>query len=312
MIIKILGSAAGGGFPQWNCNGQYSRAVRARQTGFRPATQSSLAVSRGSSSGDWVICNASPDIREQINATREMQPTCDGALRNSPIKAVILTNADVDHIAGLLSLREGQPFSLYGSKRVLDTLSSNSIFEVLNREKVQRRAFVLEEAADLTGGGAPLGLSLLPFSVPGKIALYLEDPAAGDGLGTEEGDTIGLQLTDQATGRSAFYIPGCASVDARLAERLKNADLVLFDGTLFTDDEMVTQGLSHKTGRRMGHISMSGPDGSIAALAELGIARRIFVHINNSNPVLDAAGEARRFVEAAGWEVAYDGMEIEL
>lgn len=312
MIIKILGSAAGGGFPQWNCNGQNSRAVRAGGPGFRAATQSSLALSANRDSGDWVICNASPDIREQINATAELQPPGDGPLRNSPIKAVVLTNADVDHVAGLLSLREGQPFTLYGSERVLNTLSSNSIFDVLDREKVPRRAFVLGQAVDLTGTGAPLGLSMVPFSVPGKIALYLEDADAGSNFGTEEGDTIGLQFEDPATCRKAFYIPGCADVDAGLAERLKGADLVLFDGTLFTDDEMVSQDLSHKTGRRMGHISMSGPEGSIAALAGLDIKRRVFVHINNSNPVLDAASEARKVVEAAGWEVAYDGMEIEL
>lgn len=312
MIIKILGSAAGGGFPQWNCNGQNSRAVRAGRPGFRAATQSSLALSRNRDSGDWVICNASPDIREQINATAELQPPGDGPLRNSPIKAVVLTNADVDHVAGLLSLREGQPFALYGSERVLNTLSSNSIFDVLDREKVPRRAFVLGQAVDLTGTSAQLGLSMVPFSVPGKIALYLEDADAGANFGTEEGDTIGLRFEDRATGRTVIYVPGCADVDTGLAERLRGTDLVLFDGTLFTDDEMVSQGLSEKTGRRMGHISMSGPDGSIAALAGLDIGRRVFVHINNSNPVLDAASEARKFVEAAGWEVAHDGMEIEL
>ena len=282
------------------------------RAGFRAATQSSLAVSRDRSSGDWIICNASPDIREQINATVELQPDGDGPLRNSPIKAVVLTNADVDHVAGLLSLREGQPFALYGSERVLDTLANNSIFDVLDREKVSRRAFVLGQPVDLTGTSAQLGISMLPFSVPGKIALYLENADAGTNFGTEEGDTIGIEFSDRATGRRAMYIPGCADVDADLAARLRGADLVLFDGTLFTDDEMVSQGLSHKTGRRMGHMSMSGADGSIDALADLGIGRRVFVHINNSNPVLDATSEARKFVAAAGWEVAYDGMEIEL
>ena len=208
MIIKILGSAAGGGFPQWNCNGQHSRAVRAGQPGYRAATQSSLAVSRDRQSGDWVICNASPDIREQINATVELQPASDGPLRSSPIKAVVLTNADVDHIAGLLSLREGQPFTLYGSERVLNTLASNSIFEVLNREKVTRRTFTLGQAVELSDASTDLGISMLPFSVPGKIALYLEREDAGANFGTEEGDTIGVEFSDQATGRTAFYIPG--------------------------------------------------------------------------------------------------------
>ncbi|MGI9520570.1 MAG: pyrroloquinoline quinone biosynthesis protein PqqB [Hyphomicrobiaceae bacterium] len=312
MIIKILGSAAGGGFPQWNCNGHNSRSVRAGKRGFQAATQSSIAVSRHRDAGEWVICNASPDIREQINANFELQPHADGPLRNSPIAAVVLTNADVDHVAGLLSLREGQRFALYGSERVLSTLSRNSIFDVLDSNTVARRIFALDHPVNLAGPSAQLGISLVPFVVPGKIALYLEDANAGEHFGTEQGDTIGLKLSDAASGRSAFYIPGCAGVDARLAERLKGADLVLFDGTLFTDDEMISEGLSHKTGRRMGHISMSGPDGSIAALSELGIGRRIFVHINNSNPVLNATSEARKLVEAAGWEVAYDGMELEL
>lgn len=312
MIIKILGAAAGGGFPQWNCNGVNSRAVRAGHAGFRRSTQSSIAISRTRDSGEWVICNASPDLREQIDATPELQPAADGPLRNSPIKAVVLTNADVDHIAGLLNLREGQPFALYGSERVLTTLANNSIFDVLAGDKVSRHSFALNETVELASANAPLGLTFTPFDVPGKIALYLENEAGGDNFGTAEGDTIGVEIADASSSRSFFYIPGCAEVDERLANRLQNADLVMFDGTLFTDEEMVSQGLSHKTGKRMGHISMSGADGSMAALAELGIKRRVYVHINNSNPVLDAISHARKLVEDAGWEIAYDGMEIEL
>jgi pyrroloquinoline quinone biosynthesis protein B len=157
-----------------------------------------------------------------------------------------------------------------------------------------------------------LGLTVEAFPVPGKIALYLEDAAIGSGFGTREGDTVGLEVRDAAAVARLLYIPGCAAVDAALARRLQGAALVLFDGTLYTDDEMIAQGLSAKTGRRMGHISMAGRDGSIAAFRELGVRRRVFVHINNSNPVLREDGPERAEVEATGWEVAFDGMEIEL
>ena len=164
----------------------------------------------------------------------------------------------------------------------------------------------------LGGAGAALGLTVEMFAVPGKIALYLEDAAAGAGLGTRPGDTVGVRIREPATDRAFFYIPGCAAVDATLAARLTGAELVLFDGTLFTDDEMITAGLSAKTGQRMGHISMSGPGGSMAAFAPLGVRRRVFVHMNNSNPVLREGSRARAAVEAGGWEVAFDGMEIRL
>ena len=159
---------------------------------------------------------------------------------------------------------------------------------------------------------AALGLTVEAFAVPGKIALYLEDTAAGPSYGTRDGDTIGLEITAPATGASFFYIPGCASVDAHLAARLRGARLVLFDGTLYRDDEMIAQGLSNKTGKRMGHISMSGADGSIAAFRDLDVQRRVFVHMNNSNPVLFDGSAERAEVENAGWDIAFDGMEISL
>lgn len=310
MIIKILGSAAGGGFPQWNCNGTHSSNVRAGKSGYRARTQSSLAVS--ANGRDWVLLNASPDLRQQINDTPELHPSRDGGLRNSPIKAVVVTNADVDHITGLINLREGQPFSIYGSDRVLATLNANTIFNVCAPDKVPRIAFALDKPTQLTGAGTDLGLTVEAFAVPGKIALFLEKGGDKENYGSRDGDTIGLKITATATGKSFFYIPGCAEVDAPLAERIKGAALIFLDGTLFTDDEMVAQGLSHKTGQRMGHISISGPNGSISAIKPLNIARRIYVHINNSNPVLDENSEARRMVDSAGWEVGYDGMEVRL
>jgi pyrroloquinoline quinone biosynthesis protein B len=218
---------------------------------------------------------------------------------------VALTNGDVDHVAGLLSLREGLSFTLYASQRVLEALAANSIFNVLSSRYVTRVALPLEQRIEVAGG-----LTIEAYAVPGKAALYLED--ASNPLGTREGDSIGLEVSERATGAAFHYIPGCAAVDASLAARLHGARLVLFDGTLYTDQEMIAQGLSDKTSQRMGHISMSGPQGSVAAFAALGVERRIYVHINNSNPILREGGQERAAVERAGWEIARDGMEIRL
>ena len=303
MIIKVLGSAAGGGFPQANCNCRNCADVRAGRPGLVPRTQSALAVS---SDGErWLLLNASPDIRQQIVATPELAPRPGSGIRSSPIVAVALTNGDVDHVAGLLSLREGLSFSLYASDRVLEALAANSIFNVLGSQHVTRVSLPLDRAIEVSGG-----LAIEAYAVPGKVALYLE--VASPDFGTREGDSIGLEISDPATGIAFHYIPGCAAVDAGLTQRLQGARLVLFDGTLYTDGEMIAQGLSEKTGRRMGHISMSGPLGSMEAFAALGVERRIYVHMNNSNPVLREDSPERAHVRRAGWEIAWDGMEIRL
>jgi pyrroloquinoline quinone biosynthesis protein B len=303
MIVKVLGSAAGGGFPQANCNCRNCADVRAGKPGLRPRTQSSLAVS-----GDgerWVLINASPDIRQQIAATPALAPHADGGARSSPIAAVALTNGDVDHVAGLLGLREGFAFTLYATRCVLDALAANSIFNVLSPRHVPRVELSFGTPIEVSGG-----LAIAAYPVPGKVALYLEDESRGSL--TREGDSIGLEVMDPAKGAAFHYLPACAAVDAALARRLAGARLVLFDGTLYTDDEMITQGLSHKTGQRMGHISMSGQLGSMAAFAALNVERRIYVHINNSNPVLRDDSPQRGEVQHAGWQIAYDGMEIRL
>jgi pyrroloquinoline quinone biosynthesis protein B len=310
MIIKVLGSAAGGGFPQWNCNCRNCSDVRARKPGFRARTQCSLAVS--ANGHDWVLLNAAPDLRQQINDTPELGAYANGKLRNSPLKAVVITGGDVDFVAGLLNLRELQPVVVYGSSRVLDTLSANSIFNVLDKSVVERRELAFDKAVAIEGAEGPTGLVVEAFVVPGKIALYLEDKADQKNFGSREGDTIGLKVSEPATGRFFYYVPGCAELEAPLAARLKGAPLVFFDGTLYTDDEMIRQGLMQKTGARMGHMSISGPQGSIAALKELGVARKIYVHINNSNPVLNDNSPERKATEASGWEVGYDGMEVRL
>lgn len=310
MLIRVLGSAAGGGFPQWNCHCPNCAAVRAAKPGFTARTQSSLAVSANGQ--DWILLNASPDLRQQINAAPRLSGSANGSLRGSPIKAAVLTNGDVDHVAGLLNLREMERLTVYGSSRVLDTLKSNSLFNVLAPGIVDRVELPLRREIPLAGAGTDLGLTVEAFPVPGKVALYLEDASAGPSFGTREGDTLALAVRDVASGATFFYIPGCASLNDEVRKRLSGASLVFFDGTLYDDGEMIRLGLMPKTGARMGHMSMSGADGTIAAFEPLGVARKVFVHINNSNPVLNERSPERRAVEAAGWEIGYDGMELSL
>ncbi|MER9848698.1 pyrroloquinoline quinone biosynthesis protein PqqB [Mesorhizobium sp. M0106] len=312
MRLKIIGSAAGGGFPQWNCNYRLSRAARSGVAGVHSRTQSSVAASADGLG--WVLFNASPDIRQQIAATPELQPAHDAPLRSTPIRAVVLTNADVDHVAGLLSLRERQPFAIYATTQVLATLKANSIFNVLDPALVPRR--ILPPAQELSicdADGHDTGVAVESFPVPGKIALYLEERGQPDAnFSSDAGDTIGVRIAGAGSRGSVFYIPGCARIDATLRTRLADAACLLFDGTVFADDEMIAAGVGQKTGARMGHLAMSGDAGSIAGLADVRIGRRVFVHINNTNPVLDENSAEHAAVEAAGWEVARDGMEMDL
>ena len=304
MRILILGAAAGGGFPQWNANNENCRRARDGDQNTPAQTQSSIAVSVDGAT--WCLCNASPDLRQQIEANRQLQPRPDDPVRASPIGAVVLTNADIDHIAGLLNLRESQAFSLHATSRVLETLGANSVFNVLNP------AFVTRREINLDTPFAPLpGIHITAFAVPGKVALYLEDTSRKD-FGTTSGDTVGLEICDDASGDKFFYIPGCAEMTAPLAARLRDAPLVLFDGTLYADDEMIRAGEGVKTGSRMGHMSMSGPMGSITAFEGLNVKRRMFIHLNNTNPVLNLNSPERAAVQISGWEVAMDGLEIVL
>jgi pyrroloquinoline quinone biosynthesis protein B len=306
MRIRVLGAAAGGGFPQWNCNCEICR--RAWSGTVPPQTQASLAVTADDE--NWFLLNASPDLRAQILATPPLQPRRPG--RDTPIAGAVLTNGDVDALAGLLSLRESQPLAVYATGRVLATLAANPIFAVLNPERVARRTLALGQRVDLmTQEGRPTGLRVEAFSVPGKVALYLEDAAIEQRLAQRSEDTVGLEIST-ADGKRFFHIPACAALDDELGARLRNAPLLFFDGTLWADHEMIRAGLGTKTGRRMGHLSVSGPEGSMAALAALGIERKLFIHINNTNPILCAGSAERATVEAAGWEVARDGLDIRL
>jgi pyrroloquinoline quinone biosynthesis protein B len=261
----------------------------------------------------WAIFNASPDLRQQMAASPPLQPRADGPLRASPIEAVVLTNADVDHIAGLINLREREPFSLYATDRVLTTLAANSIFNVLDPDLVPRRALPFNRPVELVGPDGPLGLAIEAFPVPGKIALFLES-ASNLNFGTAEGDTIGLRIAASGAGqgRALYYIPGCARVDGVLLDRVEGTGCLMFDGTVFTDTEMQDAGVGTKTGARMGHQAISGKNGSLEAFRHLHIDRKVYIHINTTNPILEPGSEAERQVRAAGWEVAFDGMEIDL
>lgn len=305
--ILVLGSAAGGGVPQWNCNCANCHSARAGN-GVAPRTQSSIAVS--ANGADWFLFNASPDLREQIAANPALQPR--EGRRHSPIVGAVLTNGDVDHVAGLLSLRESQPLAVYATPRVHAVLRANAIFNVLNPAFVERRALRLDtQTALTTRPGTPFGVTVEPFAVPGKVALWLEDAAAAN-FGSTAEDTVALKVTDAGTGASFFYMPACAEVTPEIARRVNGAPLIFFDGTLWQDDEMAAAGVGTKTGQRMGHISMSGPAGSIAAFRDLGVKRRVYIHINNTNPALHDDSRERREAEAAGWEISYDGMELTL
>ncbi|HEY0420821.1 MAG TPA: pyrroloquinoline quinone biosynthesis protein PqqB [Acetobacteraceae bacterium] len=302
--VVVLGSAAGGGFPQWNCACPACRRARAGDPAAAARTQASIAVS--ADGRRWAVLNASPDLRAQINATPALHPR---GLRDSPVAAVLLTGAEIDGIAGLLTLRENHAFALYASEASLAVLDQNPIFAALPPARVPRRVQALDMPVSLQdAAGEPLGLVAEAFAVPGKVPLFAETD--GDPGHTEDGVTVGLRIAAE-DGRALFFIPGCAAMTDALRARLRGAALVLFDGTLWRDDEMRRAGLGEKTGQRMGHMSIDGEDGAIAAFRDLGVRRRVLIHINNSNPILLADSPERAAAEAAGWEVAHDGMEIE-
>jgi pyrroloquinoline quinone biosynthesis protein B len=303
LIVKVLGSGAGGGVPQWNCNTRLSRMAWDGDPSVHPRTQSSIAAS--SDGRRWVIVNASPDLRQQIWTALELQPNRAGPLRNSPIRAVILTNGDIDHIAGLLTLRERQPFRIYATPRVLSILAANSVFNVLASDVVERVPLALNRPIEIADTG---GLSVEAFAVPGKIALYLEDASKGAEFGSEPEDTIGLKIS--TNGSAVFYIPGCARIDQDLLRRVRGAGCLLFDGTVFTDTELVDLGVLAKTGQRMGHVAIAGDSGSLHAFDGVGVKRKVYIHINTTNPILEEGSAAEAAVKEAGWRVAYDGMKI--
>jgi pyrroloquinoline quinone biosynthesis protein B len=294
----VLGSAAGGGFPQWNCRCPVCSLAWAGDARVKPRTQASLAVSANGE--DWVIVNASPDLREQIRRAPALHPR--NGTRGSPIKALLLTGAEIDQVAGLLSLREREPFLLCATDSTLSVIKGNNMFGVLPPELVRRQTTVAGKPWTLAGG-----LQAEFFAVPGKAPLFLE--GENPETASEDAGTVGVELS--AGGARLAFVPGAAAVTAQMRERLARADVVFFDGTLFHDDEMIASRTGTKTGRRMGHMPIEGAGGSLEALASLP-ARRIYIHINNTNPILVEDSPERACVTRNGWEVATDGLEVSL
>ncbi|MGH7042177.1 MAG: pyrroloquinoline quinone biosynthesis protein PqqB [Acetobacteraceae bacterium] len=291
----VLGSAAGGGVPQWNCGCHVCTLARSGNGQVRSRTQASVAVSADGQ--NWMLVGASPDLRQQIEATPALWP--DGTERNSPIFAVTLVSADIDGIAGLLTLREAQPFRVIAPAPILDTIAANTVFGVLDPSLVAQTPLV--PGVRLT---CDHGLHVTLLVMPGKVPLYLEDRTAA-----LPARAAAYAALIEAHGRRILVAPACAEITESVRVAVAEADIVFFDGTLFTDDEMIAAGVSRKTGRRMGHAPLSGPDGTLARLADVP-ARRILLHINNTNPVLIENSPERHSAERAGFEVAHDGMEV--
>ena len=296
MKIIVLGAGAGGGFPQWNAASANNRLAFAADPNTPNATQCSLAVS--SNGDDWLLLNTSPDIRQQIIATPELHPRV--APRSSPIKAIILTGADIDAIAGLLTLRERQSYTVWATDYVLSVIRENSVFNVLDRDLVHLRAIPTDRVFE------PLaGLVCRALASPGKPPLYLE---GAQGIDPIAGTSIGMRVTSSAD-KSVTFMPSCAEITLDTLMDIEASDVLFFDGTLCVDEEMVRTGEGQRTARRMGHISM---DQSIARLRDINVGERYFIHINNTNPALNRNSPERKIVEAAGWRIAEDGMRMEL
>lgn len=309
MRVIVLGSAAGGGFPQWNCHCTGCRRARAGDPAVKPRTQASLAVS--ADGVRWVLLNASPDLPSQLRDHVILHPDHDGPARNNPVAAVVISGGDIDCIAGLLTLREGHEFRLYAQDFVQAILNGNQVFSVMNPALVRQESLRVNEPVALRdAAGQSLGLSVEAFPVPGKLPLYQE---AGRDLAALVSDdsVIGLSVKDEA-GHRILFIPGCAYVTPDILTRAQHADILFFDGTLWQDREMIDAGLSQKTGARMGHISVSGEAGTMAAFSALTRTRKVFIHINNTNPILCDDSEEAKKVQENGWNVAYDGMEVTL
>jgi len=304
--VRVLGSGAGGGFPQWNCNCDHCHGLRAGTLNARPRAQSAIAIS--ADNNRWYLINAGPDIRQQIGMFDGLAPR--DVPRHTPIQAVLLTNAEVDHIAGLLTLRESQPLYLYSTQQVHGwIMETNSIFQtVCGPPRCTWKTVGLSGQHDLIGvDEKPSGIRYETFTVPGRAPAYL--------LGKVDDwseASIGYKFIDTQSGRSLVYLPGVRQVDDTVKARLSNCDVFFLDGTCWTDEEMIVVGLAQKTSFSMGHVPISGPEGSLEKLADLRDVRKIYTHLNNTNPLVIEDSPQRRAAEEADWEVAFDGMDFEV
>ena len=304
MKVRVLGSAAGGGFPQWNCNCPNCRGLRNGTLDAKARTQSSIAVS--SDGTDWVLINASPDLLAQIKAFPALQPN--RAIRDTGIRAIILCDGQIDHTTGLLMLREGKPLEIWCTDMVHEDLTTgNPLFGILGHYcGVDRRRLPLERDASFSIDGIP-GVTFAAVPLASKAPPY--SPHRND---PHEGDNVGLRITDTRSGRSLFYAPGLGEIEPRVAAHLREADALMVDGTFWTDDEMIRLGVSKKRARDIGHLPQSGAGGMIEVLAPLPASRKVLIHINNTNPILNEASPERAELRRAGIDVAYDGMELEV
>jgi len=308
MKIIVLGSAAGGGFPQWNCNCRNCAGLRSGSLAASARTQSSIAISGNGL--DWLLINASPDILAQIRATPALQPA--RAQRDSGIAAVLLMDAQIDHVTGLLMLREGPPLPLYCTESVRADLTTGlPLLSVLSHYcGVEWHQLPINaEGETRTSLQIPNidGIRLTPLVLSSKAPPY--SPHRNK---PEAGDNIGLLIEDTASGRVLFYAPGLGQIDPQVEAAMRVADCVLVDGTFWTANEMIDLGFSKKQAADMGHLPQSGPGGMIKVLDAIGPRRKILIHINNTNPLLDDVSAERAMLDAHGIEVAFDGMEIEL
>jgi len=304
MKIQVLGSAAGGGFPQWNCNCANCDGVRRGSIDARPRTQSSIAITENAE--DWVLVNASPDLLAQIKSSPALQPA--RAVRDSGIAAVLLMDAQIDHVTGLLMLRErSSPLPLYATEQVMADLRDG-----LSIARVLDHYCGLDWQPVIPGQG---DFRIAPLQRTRFAAIALESkapPYSPHRNDPHPGDNIGLKITDTHSGRSAFYAPGLGELTPVVAEAMASADVLLVDGTFWNADEMIRLGLSHKTAADMGHLAQTGPGGMIAVLDRMPASRKILIHINNSNPILREDSPERALLRQHGIEVAFDGMEISL
>ncbi len=303
MRVKILGSAAGGGFPQWNC--ACSNCSRWRERRFPGSARTQLQLAWEAGPNRWTLLNASPDLRVQIESALELWP--EGGSRHSPISDVVLTGAEIDQALGLLLLREFHSFRVHATASIRKILmEDNSFFGVLRRFPGQACWNDIPLDAAFTVGSARLEALPLSGSYPGFVsdARRVElDPAEA---------AIGLGITPESGGKTLAYLPGVGGVPDSLLDRLRSCDILLFDGTFWNDEEPARIPGLGRTARSMGHLPISGSGGSLERLATLKRARKIFIHINNTNPILDEQSPERRAVRDAGWEIAWDGMEIAL
>ncbi len=303
MKIRILGSGAGGGFPQWNCNCNNCKRIRSGEMNGKPRTQSSIAVS--SDNQNWLLINASPDIRAQLEAFPAIQPK--QGLRDTGIKAVLLIDSQIDHTTGLLMLREGKPLDIYCTEMVKQDLTTGfPVFNMLSHYctvnhhpvPIDGGSFTIPAIADLRFYTQALKSKAPPYSP------HRQDP--------HEGDNIGLIIEQISTGKKVFYSPGLGEIEPHVMAAMQTADCLLVDGTFWTEDEMIDLSLSKKKAGEMGHLPQSGKGGMIEILNSVPKARKILIHINNSNPILDEDSIPHKELTKAGIEMAYDGMEINL